>query len=106
MTQNKKKKQHDGFSEFLSEVIVPCTTDLGEFLKRILEKHRKRTIFKSKNKPSTFLSLGKDSVLARKRRDVVCEIPFEECVHKYIGQTKPQHSTERMSQGHFACNFF
>jgi len=44
MIQNKKKKQHNGFSEFISKVILPCTTDLGESSKRILEKHRKRTI--------------------------------------------------------------
>jgi len=46
MIQNKKKKQHNGFSEFISKVILPYTTDLGESLKRIMEKHCKRTTVK------------------------------------------------------------
>ena len=45
MIQNKKKKQHNGFSEFISKGILPYTTDLGESLKRIMEKHRKRTSY-------------------------------------------------------------
>jgi len=35
-----KKKQHNGFPEYISKVILPYTSDLGESLKRILEKHR------------------------------------------------------------------
>jgi len=87
MIQNKKNKQHNGFSEFISKVILPCTTDLGESLKRILEKHRKRTVFKPTIKPSTILSSGKDTVSTSKCRGVVCEIPCVECEQKYDGQT-------------------
>jgi len=36
MIQNKKKKQHNIFSECISKVISPCTTDLGKPVKRIL----------------------------------------------------------------------
>jgi len=47
MIQNKKKTKHNGFSEFISKGILPYTIDLGESLKRIMEKHNKRTIFKT-----------------------------------------------------------
>jgi len=33
MIQNKKNKQHNGFSEFISKVILPHTINLGETLK-------------------------------------------------------------------------
>jgi len=46
MIQNKKKKQHIRFSEFIAKIILPCTTDLWESLKQIMEKRRKRTIVK------------------------------------------------------------
>ena len=52
MIQNEKKEQHNGFSEFISKVILPCTTDLGESLKQIMEKHHKRNIFK----PTVYLN--------------------------------------------------
>jgi len=48
--------------EFISKVILPYTIDLGETLKRILEKHRIRTIFNPTIKPSTILSSEKDIV--------------------------------------------
>jgi len=99
MIQNKKKKQHNGFSEVISKVILPYTTDLGESSKRILEKHRKRTIFKPAIQPSTILSSGKDIVPVSKCRGVVCEIPCRECEHKYIGQTKRSLST-RLKEYH------
>jgi len=47
MIQNKKKKQHNGFSNFISKVISPYTTDLVESLKRNVEKQCKRTISSS-----------------------------------------------------------
>jgi len=77
----------------MSNVILPYTTDLGESLKQILEKHRKRSIFKPTIKTSKILSSGEDIVSASKCRDVVCEIPCGECEHKYIGQTKRSLST-------------
>jgi len=61
---------------------------LGESLKQILEKHRKRTISKPTIKPSTILSSGKDIVSASKCRGVVYEIPCGECKQKYIGKAK------------------
>ena len=51
--QTKKKKQYNGFCEFISNIILACTTDLGETLKRFLEKHHMRSIFKLTFKPST-----------------------------------------------------
>ena len=70
MIQN-KKLQHNRFSEFISKVILPCATDLGESSKRILEKRRKRIISIYSNQSSTILSSGKDIVPANKRRGVV-----------------------------------
>jgi len=59
MIQNKKKKQHNRSLEFISNIILPCTADLGETLKRILERHRIRIIFKPIIKLTIVLSLGK-----------------------------------------------
>ena len=57
MIQNKKKKQHNGFSEVISEVLLPYTTDLGKSLKRIMEKTQQTNYlqiyrtFKTKHNP-------------------------------------------------------
>jgi len=64
MIQKQQQQKHNGFHYFMSKVMLPYTTDLGGSLKRLLEKHRKRTIFKPAIKPSTVLSLGKDIVPA------------------------------------------
>jgi len=100
MIQNKKKKQNNGFSVLISKVILPCTAGSGESLKRILEKHRKRTILKPTIKPSTILSSGKDIVPVSKCQGVVCEIPRGECEHKYIGHTQRSLST-RLKEYHW-----
>ena len=86
MIQN-KKKQYNRFSAFISEVILPYTTILGESFKRILEKHRKQTIFKPVIKSRTIQSSGKDIVPSRKCRGEVYEIPCEEREHKCIEET-------------------
>ena len=67
-------------------------------MKQILEKRRKRTIFKRTIKPSTVLTSGKGFVPGSKRRGVVYEIPCGECERKYIGQTKPENSIERIQR--------
>jgi len=76
MIKNKKKRQHNRSPEFRSKVILPCTANLlGETLKRILERHCIRNIFKPAVKLSTVLSSSKDTVPASKRRGGVYEIP-------------------------------
>ena len=54
-----KEDKHNRFSESISKVILTCTTGLIKSLKLILEKYRKRTIFKPTLKPITILSSGK-----------------------------------------------
>ena len=71
MINDKKKKQYNRPPEFRSKVVLPYSADLGETLKRILERHRIRTIFKPIIKLSTFLASGKDAVPASKCRGVV-----------------------------------
>ena len=88
MIKNKQKKQHNRSPEFRSKVILPYSVDLGETLKRILERHRVRTIFKTIIKLSTVLASEKGAVPARKRWDIVYEIPCGNCEHRYIGETK------------------
>jgi len=68
-------------------------------LKRILERHRIRTIFKPIIKLSTVLASGKDPVPASKRRAVVYEIPRGSCEHRYIGEMKRSLST-RLKEHH------
>ena len=85
--KNKTKKQHNRSPEFRSKAILPYTADLREIVKRILEKHRMRTIFKPIIILRTVLSSGKNTVPAGKLRGVVCEIPCGVCEHKYIGET-------------------
>jgi len=60
----KNRKKNNRSPEFRSKVNFPCTVDFGETLKRILEKHLMRTIFKPIIKLSTVLSSGKDTVPA------------------------------------------
>jgi len=90
MIQN-KKKQHNGFSEFVSTVILPCKTELGELWNEFW-----RNVVNELLNQSAILSSGQDIVPVSKRRGVVCEIPCRECERKYIGQTKPEHSIERI----------
>ena len=97
--KDKKKKQYERPSEFRSKVILPYSADLGETLKRILEKHRIRTIFKPIIKLCTVVAAGKDAVPANKRRGVVYEIPCGNCEHRYIGETKRSLST-RLKEHH------
>ena len=97
--QDKKKKQFNRPPEFRSEVVLPYSADLGETLKRILEGHRIRTIFKPIIKLSTVLASRKDVVPASKRRGVVNEIPCGNCEHSYIGETKRSLST-RLKEHH------
>jgi len=99
MIKDKKKKQYNRPAEFRSKVVLPYTADLGETLKRILERHRIRTIFKPTIKLSTVLASGKDAVPASKRRGVVYEIPCGSCEHRYIGETKRSLST-RLKEHH------
>jgi len=93
MIKNKQKKQHNRSPEFRSKVILPYSVDLGETLKRILERHRVRTIFKTIIKLSTVLASEKGAVPARKRWDIVYEIPCGNCEHRYIGETKRSLNT-------------
>ena len=86
--KDKKKKQYNRPPGFKSKVVLPCSADLGETLKRILERHHIRTIFKPIIKLSTILTSGIDAVPVSKRRDVVYEIPCGNCEHRYIGETK------------------
>jgi len=83
-----ERRKYNRPPEFRSKVILPYSADLGETLKRILEKHRVRTIFKPIIKLSTVLASGKDAVPTNKRRGVVYEIPCGNCEHRYIGETK------------------
>jgi len=99
MITDKKKKQYNTPPEFRSEVVLPYSADLGETLKRILERYRIRTIFKPIIKLSTVLASGKDAVPASKRRGVVYEIPCVSCEHRYIGETKRILST-RLKEHH------
>jgi len=62
-----RKKQHNRSPEFKPKVILPYTVELGETLKRILERHRIWTIFKPLIKLSTVLPSGKDTIPASKR---------------------------------------
>jgi len=50
-------------------------------------------------KLSTDLASGKDAVPASKPRGVVYEIPFGNCEHRYIGETKRSLST-RLKEHH------
>jgi len=99
MIKNKKKKQYSRSPDFRSKVVLPYSADLGETLKRILERHRIRTIFKPIIKLSTVLASGKDAVPASKRRGVVYEIPCGSCEHRYIGETKRSLNT-RLKEHH------
>jgi len=99
MIKDKKKTQYNRPPEFQSKVVSPYSADLGETLKRILERHRVRTISKPIVKLSTVLASGKDAVPATKRRGVVCEIPSWSCEHRYIGETKRSLST-RLKEHH------
>jgi len=92
---NLKQKKRNNTTDFLGLCLkLFYRTQLTwESLKRILEKHRKRTNFKPTTKPSKILSLGEDIVSASKCQGVVCEIPCGECEHKYIGETKRSLST-------------
>jgi len=104
--KNRKKKQHSRSPEFRSKIVLPYAADLGETLKRILERHRIQTFFKPVIKLSTILASGKDAVPARKRRGVVYEIPCGSCEHRYIGETKRSLSTRlRVSQGRFTKKY-
>ena len=97
--KTKKKKQYNRPPEFRSKVVLPYSADLGETLKRILEKHRIRTIFKPIIKLSTVQASGKDAIPASKRRGVVYEIQCGNCEHRYIGETKRSLST-RLKEHH------
>jgi len=99
MIKNKKKKKNIRSHEFRFEVGLPYSADLGETLKRILERHRIRTIFKLRMKLSNVLVSGKDDVPASKRRGVVYEIPCGNCERRYIGETKRSLST-RLNEHH------
>jgi len=99
MIKNKKKKQYNRSPEFRPKVVLPYSTDLGETLKRILERHRIQTIFKAIFKLSTVRASGKDAVPASKRRGVVYEIPCGNCKHRYIGETKRSLNT-RLKEHH------
>ena len=48
-----RKKQHNRSPEFRSKIVLPYSADLGETLKRILERHRIQTYFKPIIKLST-----------------------------------------------------
>ena len=95
MIKDKKKKQYNRPPGFRSKVVLPYSEDLGETLKRILGRHRIRTIFKPIIKLSTVLASGKDVVPASKRRGVVYEIPCG----SYVGETKRSLST-RLKEHH------
>ena len=99
MIKNKKKKQYNRSPEFRSKVVLPYSADLGETLKRILERHRIRTIFKPIIKPSTVLASDKDAVPASERRGLVYEISCGNCEHRYIGETKRSLSN-RLKEHH------
>jgi len=99
MIKNKKKKQYSRSPDFRSKVVLPYSADLGETLKRILKRHRIRTIFKPIIKLSTVLASGKDAVPASKRRGVFYEIPCGSCEHRYIGETKRSLNT-RLKEHH------
>ena len=90
--QHKKKKPHNEFFEFISKVILPYTTDLGESLNRFLEKHRNPNI---KHNPI----FKKEVLLASKCRSVVCEIPCGGYEDKWIGQKNRRLST-RLKECH------
>jgi len=66
-----RKKQHNRSPELRSKIVLPYSADLGETLKRILERHRIQTFFKPIIKLSTILASGKAAVPASKRRGVV-----------------------------------
>ena len=68
--KNRKKKQHSRSPEFRSKIVLPYSADLGETLKRILERHRIRTFFKPMIKLSTILASGKDAVPASSQVEV------------------------------------
>jgi len=99
MIKDKKKKHYNRPPEFRSKVVLPYSADVGETLKRILERHQIRTIFKPIIKLSTVLASGKDAVPDGKRRGVVYEIPCGSCEHRYIGETKRSLST-RLKEHH------
>jgi len=99
MIKDKKNKQYNRPPEFRSKVVLPYSADLGETLKRILERHRIRTIFKPIIKLSTVLASGRDAVPASKRRGVVYEITCGNCEHRYTGETKRSLST-RLKEHH------
>jgi len=99
MIKDEKKKQYNRPLEFRSKVVLPYSANLGETLKRILERHRIQTIFKLIIKLNTVQASGKDAAPASKRRGVVDEIPCGNCEHRYIGETKRSLST-RLKEHH------
>jgi len=99
--KNKKKKQHYKSPEFRSKVILLYTPDLGETLKRILERHRIQTLIKL----STVLSSGNDTVPASKRRGVLYMKFHVELWTQIHGRNETKHSTERTPQGHLTYRY-
>ena len=69
MIKNKKKKQQIAWVQIKNNFVLHSR----DFKKRILERHRIRTIFKPIIKLNMVLASGKDAVPASKRRGVVYE---------------------------------
>nr|XP_054761189.1 uncharacterized protein LOC129267564 [Lytechinus pictus] len=73
--------------QFTSTIVLPYVSTIAHQLRRRLEKHNIRTVFKSDTTLRNQLVRAKDPVPTNRKDGVVYQIPCKDCNFSYIGET-------------------
>ena len=86
-TSRKRRTTPEEPARFKSTVVLPYVDSISHLLRRRLEKHDIRVVFKSDTTLRNQLVHPKDPVLPDRRDGVVYKIPCSTCDKVYIGET-------------------
>ncbi|XP_041467403.1 uncharacterized protein LOC121417737 [Lytechinus variegatus] len=73
--------------QFTSTVVLPYVSSIAHQLRRRLEKHNIRAVFKSDTTLRNQLVTAKDPIPTYRKDGVVYQIPCKDCNFSYIGET-------------------